>query len=184
MRKFKRRQPHSLPFCLFLAVVGALLLPAAVAPRANAGSTDYWDFEDPLGSRPRPAPELFSQPQGVLINQPLASNYNPNLALNVASGGQPGGFQPLQVDANFSWSGVRNSDWNHSANWSPGEPARPRRYRRVQPSIPQSAQSHHRCYCRHCVDDERCRSKRHALFQRRDPQPQWPRYSRYRRSGR
>ena len=45
MRRFKRRQPHSLPFGLFLAVVGALLLPAAVAPRANAGPTDYWDFE-------------------------------------------------------------------------------------------------------------------------------------------
>ncbi len=36
MRKFKRRQRHSLPFGLFLAVVGALLLPAALAPRANA----------------------------------------------------------------------------------------------------------------------------------------------------
>ena len=36
MRKFKRRQPHSLPFGLFLAVVPALLLLAAVAPRANA----------------------------------------------------------------------------------------------------------------------------------------------------
>ena len=36
MRKFKRRQPHSLPFGLFLVVVGALLLLAALAPRANA----------------------------------------------------------------------------------------------------------------------------------------------------
>ena len=36
MRKFKRRQRHSLPFGLFLAVVGALLLQAALAPRANA----------------------------------------------------------------------------------------------------------------------------------------------------
>src|SRR6476469_2663323 len=104
MRKSKTRPRHGLPFGLFLAVMGALLLPAAVAPRANADSTDYWD----------------SQSQGVLINQPLASNYNPTLALNVASGGQPGGFQPLQVDANFSWTGVLNSDWNSSANWSPG----------------------------------------------------------------
>jgi fibronectin-binding autotransporter adhesin len=39
MRKFKRRQRHSLPFWLFLAVVGALLLPAALAPRANAQSS-------------------------------------------------------------------------------------------------------------------------------------------------
>ena len=44
MRKFKRRQRHSLPFGLFLAVVGALLLPAALAPRANAGPADYWNF--------------------------------------------------------------------------------------------------------------------------------------------
>src|SRR6476646_6275024 len=70
MRKFERRQRHSLPFGLFVAAVAALLLPAALAPRANAGSTDYWDSEYPLGPRPRPAPELFSQPQGVPINQP------------------------------------------------------------------------------------------------------------------
>jgi autotransporter-associated beta strand protein len=122
MRKFKRRRQHSLPFGLFLAVVGALLLPTALAPRANAGPTDYWDFEDPLGSRPRPAPELLSQAQGVLINQPLASNYNPTLALNVASGGQPGGFQPLQVDANFSWVGGSAAGWNSSGNWTPSGP--------------------------------------------------------------
>jgi hypothetical protein len=36
MSKFKRRQPHSLPFGLFVAVMGALLLPSALAPRANA----------------------------------------------------------------------------------------------------------------------------------------------------
>ena len=36
MRKFKRRQRHSLRFGLFLAVMAALLLPGAVAPRANA----------------------------------------------------------------------------------------------------------------------------------------------------
>jgi hypothetical protein len=125
MRKFKRRQRRSLPFALFLAVAGALLLPAALAPRANAGSTDYWDSEYPLGSRPRPAPELFSQPQGVLINQPLASNYNPTLALNVAPGEQPGAFQPLVVDALFSWIGGTAGNlttWSTSTNWSPAGP--------------------------------------------------------------
>jgi hypothetical protein len=66
MRKFKRRQRHNLPFGLFLAVVGALLLPAAVAPRANA-----------------------------------------------------------EVDANFSWTGVLNSTWSTSGNWSPGGPPGP-----------------------------------------------------------
>ncbi|MGA7273768.1 MAG: autotransporter-associated beta strand repeat-containing protein [Candidatus Udaeobacter sp.] len=123
MRKFKRRQRHSLAFGLFLAaVVGALLLPAALAPRANAGPTDYWDFEDPLGLRPRPAPELFSQPQGALINQPLASNYNPTLALNFASGAQPGAFQPLVPDANASWIGGVSSNWSFPGNWTAGGP--------------------------------------------------------------
>ena len=36
MRKFKRRQGHSLPLSLFLALAGALLVQAALAPRANA----------------------------------------------------------------------------------------------------------------------------------------------------
>ena len=122
VRKFKRRQRQSLPFGLFLAVVGALLLPGAVAPRANAGATDYWDFEDPLGLRSRPAPELFSQPQGALTNQPLASNYNSNFALNVASVGEPGAFQPLQVDANASWTGAVSTTWSTPGNWTAGGP--------------------------------------------------------------
>ena len=122
MRKFKRRQRCSLPFCLFLAALGTLLLSAALAPRAHAGSKDYWDFEYPLGSRPVSALELFSQPQGVLINQPLASNYNPALALNAASGGQSGGSQPFQVAALFSWTGATSATWSDSANWSPAGP--------------------------------------------------------------
>ena len=88
MRKVKRRQRHSVPFRLFLAVAGASLLLAIVAPRANADS-------------------------------PLAFNDNSPLALNVASGGQPGGFQPLQVDANFSWVGGTAAGWNSPGNWSP-----------------------------------------------------------------
>src|SRR4029077_2190673 len=122
MQKSKRRQPHSLPFRFLLVLAGASLLLTALAPRTNAGSTDYWNFEDPLGSGDRPAPQLFSQLQGVLINQRLASNYNPTLALNVASGGQPVGFQPLQVDANFSWTGVTAAGWNNPGNWSPSGP--------------------------------------------------------------
>ena len=109
MRRFKRRQRHSLPFGLFLAVAGALLLPAAVAPRANAGSTDYWDFE-------------LSQPQGMLINQPLASNYNLTLASNVASAEQPSVFQPLLPDANASWIGATNTTWSTATNWTAGGP--------------------------------------------------------------
>ena len=104
MRKFKRRQRHSLPFGLFLAVVAALLLPAALAPRADA-----------------------------------------------------------EVDANFSWTGFTAAGWNNPGNWSPLGSARPRRYRPLQRPIPQSAQSHHWCYCRHSAHDDRCHSKRHAL---------------------
>ncbi len=138
MRKFKRRQRHSVPFGLFLAVAGALLLPAAVAPRANAGSTGYWNFEDPLDSRPRPAPELFSQPQGVLINQPLASNYNPTLALNVASGDQPGAFQPLVPDATASWIGGTSTNGILPVTGPRGSATR-HRYRHLQRHIHQSA---------------------------------------------
>src|SRR4029077_2743793 len=77
----------------------------------NAGSTDYSDSEYPL-----------SQPQGVLINQPLASNYNSNLALNVAPGDQPGAFQPDVVDALFSWTGTTSTTWATNTNWSPNGP--------------------------------------------------------------
>ena len=89
MRKSKIRQRHSLPFGLFLAVVGALLLLTALAPRVNAGSTDYWDSE------------------------------YPTLALNAAPDGETGGFQPFQVDALFSWTGVTSRIWSTSTNWSP-----------------------------------------------------------------
>jgi autotransporter-associated beta strand protein len=122
MWKLSRCQPHSSPFGLLPVLAGTSLLLTALAPRADAGSADYSDFEDPLGSRPRPAPRLFSQPQGMPVNQPLASNYNPYLASNVASANQPGGFQPLQVDANFSWTGATNTQWNTSTNWSPSGP--------------------------------------------------------------
>jgi autotransporter-associated beta strand protein len=121
MWKFNRCPPHSSPFRLLLVLAGALLLPAALAPRANAGSTDYWNSEYRLGSRPRP--ELFSQSQGVLINQPVASNYNPNPALNVAPANQPGAFQLQQVDADASWTGAGvNTNWNNAANWTAGGP--------------------------------------------------------------
>ena len=92
MRTSTRRQRHSLPFGLFLILVGALLLPAALAPRANAGSTDHRDSE------------------------------YPTLALDADPDGKPGGFQPLQVDALFSWTGTTNTTWSTSTNWSPAGP--------------------------------------------------------------
>jgi len=37
-------------------------------------------------------------------------------------GEKNGGLRPLQVDANFSWTGATNSIWSNSANWSPSGP--------------------------------------------------------------
>jgi autotransporter-associated beta strand protein len=58
----------------------------------------------------------------VLINQPLASNYNTSLASNVAPGGQPGAFQPQQVNADVSWTGAVDTTWNNAGNWTGGGP--------------------------------------------------------------
>ena len=46
MRKFKTCSRRSLPFRLLVAVVVALLLMAALAPRANAAVLIYFNFED------------------------------------------------------------------------------------------------------------------------------------------
>src|SRR6478735_5392676 len=80
MRKLKRRQSHSLAFGLFLAVVGALLLPAALAPRANAevdanfswtGSTAA-GWNNPGNWSPSGPPGVGDTAlfDGVFINQP------------------------------------------------------------------------------------------------------------------
>jgi autotransporter-associated beta strand protein len=83
MRKLKRRQWHILPFGLFLAVVGALLLPAALAPRANAADFSWtgltaggwnnsgnWSHSGPPGVGDT---ALFN---GVFINQPNLTTGN------------------------------------------------------------------------------------------------------------
>ena len=77
MRKFKGRQPNSLPFGLFVAVMGALLLPAALAPRANAADFSWTGstaagWNNPgnwsLGGPPGPGDTaVFNQ---AFINQP------------------------------------------------------------------------------------------------------------------
>ena len=51
-----------------------------------------------------------ANPAPFASNQQLASNPYSILALNIAPSGHPGGFQPSHVDANFSWSGILNSD--------------------------------------------------------------------------
>ena len=45
MRKFKPRQPRSLPFRLLVILASALLLMAAFAPCANAALIRYYNFE-------------------------------------------------------------------------------------------------------------------------------------------
>jgi fibronectin-binding autotransporter adhesin len=83
MRKFKRRQRHSLRFGLFLAVVGVLLLPAALAPRANAedriwiGTNGvFWDTVSNWNPAGQPGPNdtaVFGSP---FFNQPLVDINN------------------------------------------------------------------------------------------------------------
>ena len=46
MRTFKTRRPRGLPFRLFIVLAGALLLTAALVPRANAFTVVYFNFED------------------------------------------------------------------------------------------------------------------------------------------
>jgi len=49
MRKFRRHQPRSLRFRLFLVVVGTLLLAGAFVPRTHAQiAIAYWNFDDGL----------------------------------------------------------------------------------------------------------------------------------------
>ena len=83
MRKPKRRQSHSLPFGLFLALVGAALLPTALAPRANAADFSWTGvtaagWNNPGNWSPSGPPgvgdtALFN---GVFINQPNLTTGN------------------------------------------------------------------------------------------------------------
>jgi len=53
MRKFTTRRPRALPFRSLFVVAGALLLMAALAPKANATVLVYFNFEDAvLGGAP------------------------------------------------------------------------------------------------------------------------------------
>ena len=45
-----------------------------------------------------------------------------NSSVTTTIGENPGGFQPQQVDANFSWTGDANTTWNNAGNWSPSGP--------------------------------------------------------------
>ncbi len=98
-------------------------------------------------------------------------------------GETPGGIQPFQVDANFSWTGATNTTWSVPTNWTRGGTANADTAlfnRRIQ----QSAQRHRsNCRGRRTAHGDRCRSKRHALLQRR-PDPHNRGLRRYRHSNR
>jgi hypothetical protein len=95
MRKFKKRQPRSLPFRSLLIVAGAALLLGAFAPRANADLIAYYNFEGPdtptfpvnLDSHP---PAFFSSGNTMTLtfNFPLISltEVNPGLPQNLFPG--------------------------------------------------------------------------------------------------
>jgi autotransporter-associated beta strand protein len=87
MHKFKRRNHYSLPFGLFLVLAGALLLPAALAPRANAA-------EQPSMFQPL-LPDANASWTGTVSN--VWSN-----AGNWTAGGPPTGAQTATFDANFT----------------------------------------------------------------------------------
>lgn len=87
MHKFKRRNRHSLPFGLFLVLAGALLLPTALAPRANAA-------EQPSMFQPL-LPDANASWTGTVSN--VWSN-----AGNWTAGGPPTGAQIATFDANFT----------------------------------------------------------------------------------
>ena len=82
MRKFKTRRPRALRFRLVLVVAGALLLMAALAPRANADVLVYFNFEDATLGGP---PDLEADVVG-------APDFNPG-----------GGIQLSKMTTNFAF---------------------------------------------------------------------------------
>lgn len=74
MRKFKTRRPRTLPFTPLLIVAGALLLTAALAPRANAAVIAYFNWEDAANGA---APDFTSEAdQGLGVVTTIITNYN------------------------------------------------------------------------------------------------------------
>ena len=79
---------------LFGAVAGALILTAALAPRANAALIVYYNFEDAVGAGASPANDFTAEglPEINTVQQPtLQTNFTSTfngagLAVNVATG--------------------------------------------------------------------------------------------------
>jgi hypothetical protein len=125
MRKFKTRQPHSLPFRLLVILAGALLLLAAFAPRANAdcpACIRFYDFEGPP-TAPYPV-GLNSNPpaleQGAAFRAFLNTGTDPTLAATdiypaLRTSAEPG--LPLNVppgaSTNLNSLGIHRSGAGH-----------------------------------------------------------------------
>jgi len=94
MRKFKTRRLRRLPFRSLLIVAGALMLVAALTPRANADVIAYFNFEDgTVGGAPDFTSDVIFAPDfnpgGGVVLTTMTTNYNvadmrgaPGLLLN------------------------------------------------------------------------------------------------------
>jgi hypothetical protein len=94
MRTFKTCRPRGLPFRLFIVLAGALLLIAALVPRANAqfvGTVVYFNFEDStivpqfLDTAADVIPPLGDNPGGGIQNSTLMISDGAN-AVHVFTG--------------------------------------------------------------------------------------------------
>lgn len=123
MRKFTTLPPRTLPFRLLLVLAGALLLLAALAPRANATLIRYYNFE---GTPTAPYPvnldsHLPASEVGSAFRAFLNTGTNPTLA---ATGAYPSANTsseaglPLNVaagdpDPNLTSLGIHRAGQTH-----------------------------------------------------------------------
>ena len=116
MRKFKTRRPRALRFRLLLIVAGALLLMAALAPKANAQNVlVYFNFEDAtLGGPPDFTSDVVGAPDfnpgGGLVLTTITTNATNFAAvagfllnrtagdIDTANPGLAGGFRTTPAD--------------------------------------------------------------------------------------
>jgi hypothetical protein len=88
MRKFKRFQPRALPFRSLFVVAGALLLMAALAPKASATELIYFNFEDAtLGGPFDPASDVVGAPDFNPGGGLVLTNITTNLVVTAAVAG-------------------------------------------------------------------------------------------------
>jgi hypothetical protein len=125
MRKFKTRQPRSLPFRLFVILAGAFLLLAAFAPRANADCPACIRFYDFEGVVPTPPYEVNldshmpALEQGPAFRAFLNTGTDPTMAATgifpdlseTAEAGLPLNVPP-GAGANLNSLGIRRSGMN------------------------------------------------------------------------